>query len=219
MGGHNAGEIASRICMEQLAALENRVEKCNSLRETVSLFQFAIANINKYICEISGRQKDCEGMGATLVLFIIYKDEYAVLNIGDSRAYLLDKKGVVQLTKDHTEGQRMLDLGLLTQKEVESFSARKNLSRYIGYMQEGFLLKADEYYPRIDDGIVILCSDGITDAVDIMKTLSYEKCKMNLLQSNKKITEQAVASSEYADNATAVFISIKGGGAVWHRKI
>ncbi len=60
---------------------------------------------------------------------------------------------------------------------------------------------------------------GINFSVDIMKTLSYEKCKMNLLQSNKKITEQAVASSEYADNATAVFISIKGGGAVWHRKI
>lgn len=207
MGGHNAGEIASRICVEKLASLEGQIHRCQSLRETVCLFQTAIMEINATVCEMGRINSECRGMGATLVLFIKYDNSYAVLNVGDSRAYYLNKNAFLQLTKDHTEGQRMLDLGLLTRKELLNFPARKNLNRYIGYEQYGFVLKADEYYPALEEGMVLLCSDGVTDALSEEQISTILRQEKDVFLAGKQLIEQA-AVARNADNITVILIPI-----------
>jgi protein phosphatase len=105
-------------------------------------------------------------MGATLVVFAVCGTNCAVLNIGDSRAYICSGGILTQITKDNTEGQRMLDLGILSRKELLDFPARKNLNRYLGYGSNGFILQADVYYPQIGaDDTIMLCSDGVTDSL------------------------------------------------------
>lgn len=77
--------------------------------------------------------------------------ECAILSTDDSRAYFFSNDTLIQITMDHTEGQCMLDLGLLTRKELPGFHARKNLNRYIGYDQNGYILRADEYYLALEN--------------------------------------------------------------------
>lgn len=205
MGGHHAGEVASRTCVQALSSLSPAFQKCGSLRRAVALFQTAVGNINTDVCEMGRRQPDLYGMGATLVVLILYGGEAAILNIGDSRAYFFDGDALIQLTKDHTEGQRMLDLGLLTRKELADFPARKHLSRYIGYDRLDFVLQADEFYPPPKPGVFLLCSDGLSDA------LSDNRIRETLLQAQDlgaagERLVAAAASTDCADNITAMLI-------------
>lgn len=205
MGGHNAGEVASRICVEKLAALNTKIQSCQSLGETVYLLQTAIIEINSIVCEMGRINTEYKGMGATLVIFVKYNNSYAVLNIGDSRAYYFNGSSLVQITKDNTEGQRMLDLGLLTRKELLNFPARKNLNRYIGYGQHGFILQADEYYPVLEDGVILLCSDGVTDALSDEQISTILRQEKDLFLAGQQLIDRAVVTKN-ADNATAILI-------------
>lgn len=211
MGGHNAGEVASRICVEKLAGLKNRMLNCLNVKEAVASFQSAIAEINSTVCEMSRSHTELKDMGATLVLFVICGTETAILNVGDSRAYYFNfnDNTLTQITKDNTEGQRMLDLGLLTRKELVGFPARKNLSRYIGYGQNGFVLQADEYYPVSGNGIFILCSDGISDSLSDNQISEILHSASDLESAGKRLIEEAVAMHN-ADNATAILIPVRG---------
>lgn len=112
--------------------LKLKVYRSPSLKSAVASLQLAITNINSTVCDLSRKESALKGMGATLIIFVAYGPECAILNIGDSRAYHYSAGRLVQITKDNTEGQRMLALGLLTRKELSNFPARKNLSRYIG---------------------------------------------------------------------------------------
>ena len=139
---------------------------------------------------------------------VTYGTELAVLNIGDSRAYQFTDDVMTQISLDHTEGQRMLDLGLLTRKELSTFPARKNLSRYIGYGQSGYVLQADEYYPNRKDGIVLLCSDGISDFVPDVRIAEILRAEKNLELVGKQLINEAI-SSQYADNATVILVPLE----------
>jgi len=208
MGGHNAGEVASRICVEKLALAEEKLQPYSSLKDVVAHLQTVIAEINYTVCDLSHKQDDLKGMGATLVVFVVCGKECAVLNIGDSRAYHSINNKLIQITKDNTEGQRMLDLGLLTRKELSGFPARKNLNRYIGYNQNGYVLQADEYYPTLDGGVMILCSDGISDFVSDIRIAEILDSEKNLEVAGKQLIDEAVASQN-ADNATVMLIPLR----------
>ena len=209
MGGHKAGETASRICVQMLSEIQDLLQQCTSVQQAASCVQNEIARINRMICELGRDHEQYRGMGATLVLLLMCGGEAAVLNIGDSRAFYYDGNALIQITKDHTEGQRMLDLGLLTRKELKDFPARKHLNRYFGYDAQGFVLQADEYYPGIKDGIFILCSDGITDYVPERQFLEILSAQEDPEEAGTLLTAAAV-SADHADNATIMMI--KPGG-------
>ncbi len=208
MGGQNAGEIASRICVEKLAQLQKSLQWCTNISDAVAKVQLAIIQINDIVCKLSFQQDNLIGMGATLVILIACNEKYAILNIGDSRAYYFNGFSLKQLTKDHTEGQRMLDLGLLTRKEIFNFPARKNLNRYVGYNENGGILQADVFYPNINEGLFILCSDGITDAVTDNKLLALLTEGNDLMLIGEKIINLATKTKN-ADNATLILVSIE----------
>ena len=205
MGGHQGGEVASRACVRGLAALEPAFQSCGSLGEAVELFQEAAANINAAVWEMGEREPSLRGLGATLVMLILYGPEAAVLNIGDSRAYFFDGRTLSQITKDHTEGQRMLDLGLLTRKELAGFPARKHLSRYVGYGQPGFVLRAEEFYLSARPGTFLLCSDGLSDALPHSRILEILLQAQEPEQAGRRLVAEAAAVSD-ADNITALLV-------------
>lgn len=208
MGGHNAGEIASRICVEKLAVAYKELQKSNSMKEAVAYLQTTIAQINNTVCDMSRKHPELKGMGATLILFVVCEKECAVLNVGDSRAYSFYNNTMVQITKDHTEGQRILDLGLLTKKELSSFPARKNLNRYVGYEKSGYVLQADEYYPILENGVMLLCSDGISDFLSDAKIAEILSVESTLEAIGMQLINNATASLN-ADNATVMLISLR----------
>ena len=204
MGGHNAGEVASRLCMDQLAKSEKELGQCASIHEVVARLQFDIAELNHAICALSHHLPDCKGMGATLVLLAICDSEYAILNIGDSRAYHFHGNTLTQITRDHTEGQRMLDLGLLSRKELVDFPARKNLNRYLGYDAPGYVLQAEVFYLTLQEGFLLLCSDGISDVLSDIKMTEIFTQTEDLVQAGKQCMEYA--SVHGSDNATILLV-------------
>lgn len=208
MGGHNAGEVASRICVEQLALLENRVQNCGSIAAIIDLVQKTITNINEEVYKLSQDYKQLRDMGATLILLVVFDSTYIFFNLGDSRAYFYSDGKFQQITKDNTEGQRMLDLGLLSKEELSTFKARKNLIRYIGFNNHGQPVDADVYKFRFPPGNIILCSDGVSDAIstnDLRVLLSSNK---TLLEQGKEIV-QIATSKDYADNSTLMIIPVR----------
>lgn len=179
-----------------------------SIKDVVAYLQTVIAEINEAVCDLSRKQDDLKGMGTTLVLFVVCGNECAVLNIGDSRAYYSINDELIQITKDNTEGQRMFDLGLLTRKELSRFPARKNLNRYIGFNQSGYVLQADEYYSIMDGGVMLLCSDGISDFVSDARITKILQSETNLEVVGKQLIDEAVVAPN-ADNATVMLIPLR----------
>lgn len=207
MGGHNAGEIASRICVTMLADAEKQAQTKTSLSGVVQLAQSTISSINSKLCAMGSCKNEFKGMGTTLVLLVDYNNKFAVLNIGDSRAYHFDGNMLTQITTDHTEGQRMLDLGLLTRKELANFPAKKFLSRYIGYETKEIVFKADENYPILNSGVVLLCSDGITDFLSDGQIADVLALNMDIDIAGKMLIKQAIEQPN-SDNATVILIKI-----------
>lgn len=212
MGGQRAGEVASRICVERLARIGPRLEGCQTLEQAVDSLQKELRNINNRICAGSAQDKNLRGMGSTVVLAVFVDRRAAVLSLGDSRAYLFDPNSAEemrQLTKDHTEGQRMLDLGIMTRKELEEFPARKNLNRYLGNAAPGLQVQAEEFrVPQIQDGILLLCSDGVTDALQPRQIEAVLRNEQDLAVAASRLIQQATADAQ-SDNATIMLIPLK----------
>lgn len=209
MGGYQAGETASRLCIEQLHAAEPQLQRCNSLDQAVDVLQSAVVQADNIICSAGSADAQLHGMGTTLVLAVIVDGQCAVLHAGDSRAYLFNGENVYQLTRDHTEGQRMLDLGLLTRRELTDFPARKNLIRYVGRQEPGYILRADVNKVDLQQSTLLLCSDGVSD------TLSDDRiaeilCSENSLTSAGMRTVQEAVANPQSDNATALLLSLRG---------
>jgi len=208
MGGHNAGEVASNICVTRLAKLETAVQNSGSFKNIVEICHKAVSDINSEVCAKGRENSALRGMGSTLVLFVMRGSECAVLNVGDSRAYFFDGANISQITKDHTEGQRMLDLNILAPDELINFPARKNLNRYIGFYEPGFPLKADEFFIKTQNGLILLCSDGVSDSLTNVEIEEYLRAESNIKIAAQNIIERAVAKHD-SDNATLIIVPIK----------
>lgn len=168
MGGHNSGEIASLVAVSMLSKNYNLILSFQTTEEIIKAYQECVNNINLELLRLGRENRKVYNMGATLTTLIISSEVVVALNIGDSRIYRFDGVSLSQITKDHTEGQRLLDLKLLTSEEVKKFPSRKSLCRYLGMKQEDMELKAD--FNIIDElgrkEWFILCSDGLTDVLN-----------------------------------------------------
>ena len=207
IGGHLSGEVASRICMNQLAQAYQALQKCGCVEEIADFLQNVITDINHLVCALGKKTPECKGMGATLVLIAIYGGNSVILNVGDSRAYSFSRGTLTQITKDHTEGQRMLDLGILSRRELSAFPSRKHLTRYMGCHQQGFVLRPDRYFPARKDGLILLCSDGISDSLSDRQIEDILKMEHDLEYAGQKLVCKAV-SADHADNATVILIPL-----------
>lgn len=161
MGGHSSGEIASGITVEYF--LEHEAELITAPRPEEALLGH-IAAVNRKVCQMSDAQKEYHGMGATLSLVLCDGVRWTAAQVGDSRIYLYTQGCLHQLSTDHTEGQRLYDLSLLTKEDLKKFPSRKALYKYIGRPGE---LVADVFSlsPPPVGSFLLLCSDGLTDVV------------------------------------------------------
>jgi PPM family protein phosphatase len=159
MGGHRAGEVASAIAMEELAALEhagpwhNPAEAGEALR---SVFLLA----NRRIRETAARDKELDGMGTTMVALLEDGDSVHLANVGDSRAYLLRHGELSQVTVDHTLVQELIDEGRLRPEEAERHPQRSIITRALGVEPE---VEVDLFTYKLQPGDrVLLCTDGLS---------------------------------------------------------
>ncbi|MCJ0538610.1 PP2C family protein-serine/threonine phosphatase [Enterococcus cecorum] len=198
MGGYECGEVASLLTVQYLSS--------HSI-STVDDIKPCILELNNYVCAEAKKSADTRNMGATLCGVLSSEKQAFGFNVGDSRLYQYANGILKQVTVDNTEGQRLLDLGLLTEEEVKTFPKRKAIYKYIGKDVE---LVPDIYEINdIEKGtMLLLCSDGLSDVLDleeIQDMLSKQFIKTE--DKGKFLVEMAVERKPDAgDNITLIII-------------
>ena len=160
MGGHNAGDYASRYAVEKVVETieELQGEESSDIEE---ILQEAICRANAYIYGKSIRNEELRGMGTTLVVVTLEDNDIAtVANIGDSRMYVVNEK-IQQITKDHSLVEEMVTLGGIDREAARNHPDKNIITRAIGVKE--FVL-ADFFVVKVEKkDKILLCTDGLTN--------------------------------------------------------
>ena len=200
MGGHAAGEVASRIAVEtvcqslQTANLDNPQEQ---LRQ-------AIEKANRAVEQAANGNQAWNGMGTTLTILLLQRQGY-LAHIGDSRIYRLHNSQFEQLSDDHSLVGEQLRQGILTPEQAETSTLGNILLQAIGITpqldicQKSILLTAGDRF--------LLCSDGLTDMVSDTEIEGILKQSGPLNPRCKALVEKAMTAGG-KDNITVVVLQI-----------
>ena len=161
MGGHTAGQVASRLAAEgTLAALRTLADAKASLTEKL---RYAVAAANREIFTTAHAKPELSGMGTTLVVLLVGEGRLALAHVGDSRAYLIRGGRIRQLTDDHSLVAELVRRREISETDAQRHPHRHVLTRALGVRRS---VEADlaELTPAPGDTFV-LCSDGLTGRV------------------------------------------------------
>jgi PPM family protein phosphatase len=208
MGGHNAGEVASAIAIEELAALRGKGPWPNEKAATDDLKQ-AIVRANRRIREAAAADRELNGMGTTLVAVLEDGDAVHLANVGDSRAYLLRQGELTQVTVDHTLVQELVDDGRLSPKDAERHPQRSMITRALGVDHQ---VEIDLFtYKLLPGDRLVLCSDGLSD---VLKPAQIRNALLRV-RDPQQAAERLVALAVEGggpDNITVIVIETQQAG-------
>lgn len=205
MGGHNAGDFASRFCVEHFSEyLKEIKEKPVSY---ISCIEEGIKRTNEQLIIAAAQKPEYDGMGTTFVLATV--DENAVMNVanvGDSRLYRINKAGIRQITEDHSLVAEMVKSGEIS-KEDARFHPKKNVvTRAIS---ASCVVFPDMFEVKLtQDDIILICSDGLSNMMaddEIFDIVSANR------ESLKAAAESLIAKANEnggKDNISAVLFSL-----------
>jgi protein phosphatase len=171
MGGHAAGEVASRLAIREIMRLAFAlpdwiVRLDDSTRDAAAArAQGRIEKLHELVVEGGQRDPELRGMGCSLTAARNLGRVLQIAHVGDSRAYLLRAGWLHRLTRDHTYVQALVDRGLMSTEEAATSRARHVLVNAVGGSADVVYVDV-ERVPLANGDRVLLCSDGLTDAVD-----------------------------------------------------
>jgi serine/threonine protein phosphatase PrpC len=214
MGGHAAGEIASRIAVDTLRLLlrgdqdpdETRLDRtvqdpADALRERL---RYAMNQASARLRKEALANAAWSGMGTTLCVLLIEADQAHVAHVGDSRIYLVRAGQIQRLTRDHTVVQQEIDAGRLTAEMARLVPHRNLLTQSVGYHGP---VEPDTSTRALEPGdIFILCSDGMTDPFEDQQ-IAEIVARTDLSDlANVLVAEAIQHGSE--DNVTVVVVGV-----------
>jgi PPM family protein phosphatase len=212
LGGHAAGEVASRTAIATLIDLVlatpdiiTRLDDQLS-REVLRRFERRFRRIAEVLAERARSEPRLDGMGTTMTAACSAGADLLIAHVGDSRAYMMRQGHLLRLTRDHTVAQLLADTGRITAEEIQSHPLRHTLTGVLG--TRGGPADVDLSAHKLQDGDqVLLCTDGLTEMVP-------EASIADLLQQSSQSAAAACARLVQAaldkggrDNVTAVVAS------------
>ncbi len=184
MGGHNAGDYASRYTVETI------VDSVKDSREyaPIAIIKKAIQSANQAVLAKAQMDIDFEGMGTTVVVATVFGNELCVANVGDSRLYLANDS-LEQITKDHSYVQEMVRRGEISPEAARVHPDRNIITRAIGG-GKGVAIDFFEVELREGDQI-LMCSDGLTDMLEDWEIFGIIKRHRDLPSVLEELVDQA----------------------------
>ncbi len=159
MGGHKAGEYASRYTIERIVASVAR----NNGDEPVAVLRAAIDKANELLIMEAREDESKYGMGTTAVAATIIGNKMIVANVGDSRLYVIGN-GIRQITRDHSLVEEMVRMGGMDADQAKEHPDKNIITRAIGASES---VEPDFFEVELEkNDLVLLCSDGLTNMVD-----------------------------------------------------
>lgn len=205
MGGANAGNVASRFAIETFMERVQEQVTADMSRETIErALRDAADAANETVFRLSMRQPEFAGMGTTIIAGVITQDKTMLLNIGDSRAYEIDAKNIVQLTEDHSYVNEMIRQGRLRPEEARTHPNRNLITRAVGVDPR---VEADVYEVDLREGeTLLLCSDGLSGMVEDEHIAEIVRRAPDFETAGQALVEAAKLCGG-ADNITVVLFS------------
>ena len=160
MGGHKAGDYDSKCTVETVVGeIRNSFEKNPTI-----IVKKAIETANSKIRELAAADENLFGMGTTLVVATVIGKYLQVANVGDSRLYLVGKKGIRQVTRDHSLVEEMIRLGGLSREDARKHPDKNIITRAIGAKDE---VEPEFFTEELEPGdIILMCSDGLSNMLE-----------------------------------------------------
>lgn len=185
MGGHNAGDYASRFGVEDFVA---RVKSYKD-GTPIEVFERAIRETNEALLKKANEQEELEGMGTTFVVASCVEDTLYIANIGDSRLYIVNDK-IKQITKDHSLVEEMVRSGKIDRSEARLHPNKNIITRALGV---NGTVEPDYFEETIGPGdIVLICSDGLTNMLEDSEILNIIHGESENIETTvKKLVEEA----------------------------
>ena len=224
MGGAKSGNVASRQAIETF--VENVVKyssaKLNrdgslslSSDDACVILDDAVRDANKTVYDLAQTSPDYQGMGTTLVGALFCDNMVYVINVGDSRLYLISNNTITQITHDHSYIQHLIDSGTVSVDEARNHPFRNRITRAVGIASE---IEADIFsvdLSELDVAYLLLCSDGLSGLIlpeDIYEIISSDldielvtDIESELCDKTDRLIK-AANDAGGADNITAVLV-------------
>jgi serine/threonine protein phosphatase PrpC len=205
MGGHAAGEVASRIAVKVLEKLAPTLTAQEIDEDSVEdLLMHSLHSIDAEIAAVADEEIEKRGMGTTLTALLIRDNHIALLHVGDSRCYRLRGNTLEQLSNDHTVIQELLDQGAISQAEAAEHPQRSMLTQAL--RGDGDVTPVLQMYEVKKGDRYLLCSDGLSGV------LTDKEIKVGLKKSDKdeavKFLNDATYINGAPDNVTILIADI-----------
>ncbi len=201
MGGHDAGDIASQLVVDQL----RKIQEPSEIHGFVSEVKTRLSEANQQLREMASQRYHDRTIGSTVVAMTAFGNQCAFIWVGDSRIYRLRNGTLEKLTKDHSMIEDYIDQGLLHPDEAESSSIANVITRAIGAEDE---LEIDYKIDTMNSGdVYLLCSDGLYREVTEQQ-ISEGIAINNSATCAKTLLDLALAN-EARDNITVGVVHIR----------
>ena len=205
MGGHAAGEVASRIAVQVLQRLTPTLTATDIDEDSVSdLLMHSLHSIDAEIAAVAEEEIEKRGMGTTLTALLVREKSIALLHVGDSRCYRLRGGSLEQLSNDHTVIQELLDQGAISEAEAAEHPQRSMLTQAL--RGDGDVTPVLQVYEAKKGDRFLLCSDGLSGV------LTEKEIKIGLKKSEKDEAVKFLVDATYIngapDNVTVLIADI-----------
>ena len=216
MGGHAAGEIASRIAVDSITEFILHTKEDDGTwphaydehyKRATNRLMAAVRMANTRVLEAMRKDARLRGMGTTVVACLAEDDVVSVAHVGDSRAYLIRDGKLSRITNDHSWVFEQVQAGMLTETEAEKHPLRNVITRALGGALQ-VTPDASEIHAQAGD-VYLLCSDGLTGMVPEVEILRVVTASNGDIE--KACQELIDAANERGglDNVTAVLVRTK----------
>lgn len=198
MGGHNAGDYASKTTVEtMLQDIQQSFEK-----NPIMILKHAIEKANSVVRQKAGENPDLEGMGTTVVAATCMGKYMQVANVGDSRLYVINKE-IKQITRDHSLVEEMVRMGGLDKADARNHPDKNIITRAVGAND---IVEPDFFTVELEEGdMILMCSDGLTNMLEDEEIRMLLGGARDIVEKAQELVETANANGG-KDNISVILI-------------
>lgn len=199
MGGHAAGDYASRFTIEKMVEHIEQSEK----KEPVTVLKEAVDYANRLLLKEAGTDEKKAGMGTTIVAATCQGDKLYTANVGDSRLYVVNQEQIVQITRDHSLVEEMVRMGEMDKADAREHPDKHIITRAIGVGAE---VTVDFFETGVtENDTILMCSDGLTNMIDDADIKRIILGQRDIVEKAERLVETANQNGG-RDNITVVLI-------------
>ncbi|MFF5993265.1 Stp1/IreP family PP2C-type Ser/Thr phosphatase [Lysinibacillus sp. KU-BSD001] len=191
MGGHNAGDVASEMAIEQMQALflQATAEQLSSEESCKEWLHDAVSEINHQIYQYSLSHEGCQGMGTTLIAVLIDEKHCTISHVGDSRVYHFTDDTAALVTRDHSYVNILVESGEISEEEAQNHPQKNFILKALGTESS---IQPDFYDVTLEESsYLLICSDGLSNKLSVDEMIAIITLPMPLQEKGKKLIQLA----------------------------